>query len=163
MVRYFFNMKITLIQFGKTHFRFVEDGFTMYADRLKHYTKFSHTQIELPTRLKSADPDSIKKFEAELLLKKVLPNDFLILLDERGKEYHSIGFAAYLEKLSIQQASVVFVIGGAFGFHHDIYERANAKVSLSTMTYSHQLIRLIFMEQLYRAYTIMRNEPYHHE
>jgi 23S rRNA (pseudouridine1915-N3)-methyltransferase len=156
-------MKITLIQIGKTHFDFVEDGFTVFAKRLKHYCKFDTVQLELPTKLKSTDIDQIKKNEGELLLKKIASTDFLILLDENGKEYHSKGFAAFLEKQSLHQSSLLFVIGGAYGFSKEVYERANAKLSLSKMTFSHQLIRLIFAEQLYRAYTIIKGEPYHHE
>jgi 23S rRNA (pseudouridine1915-N3)-methyltransferase len=156
-------MKITLLQLGKTHFKFVDTGFDEFAKRLKHYCKFESLLFELPTRLKTNDINQIKKNEGEVLLKKLTPNDFVILLDENGKEFASTSFADYLQKLSLHQAHVVFIIGGAYGFSDEIYTRANAKVSLSQMTFSHQLIRLIFIEQLYRAFTIIKGEPYHHE
>lgn len=156
-------MKITLLQSGKTHFKFVDTGFEVFQQRLKHYCKFESQLFELPTRLKSADPQQIKKNEADLFLKRLQPNDFVILLDENGKTYSSTSFADYLQKLSLHQAHVVFIIGGAYGFSEEMYERANAKISLSAMTFSHQLIRLIFAEQLYRAFTIIKGEPYHHE
>ncbi|MBP9186023.1 MAG: 23S rRNA (pseudouridine(1915)-N(3))-methyltransferase RlmH [Bacteroidia bacterium] len=156
-------MKITLLQLGKTHFKFVDTGFEEFSKRLKHYCKFDSQLFELPTRLKTTDINLTKKNEGELLLKKLNPNDFVILLDENGKEYTSTVFADYLQKLSVHQAHVVFIIGGAYGFSDDVYARANAKVSLSQMTFSHQLIRLIFIEQLYRAFTIIKGEPYHHE
>jgi 23S rRNA (pseudouridine1915-N3)-methyltransferase len=156
-------MKITLLQLGKTHFKFVDTGFDEFAKRLKHYCKFESLLFELPTRLKTNDINQIKKNEGEVLLKKLTPTDFVILLDENGKEYASNAFADYLQKLSLHQAHVVFIIGGAYGFSEEVYIRANAKVSLSEMTFSHQLIRLIFIEQLYRAFTIIKGEPYHHE
>jgi 23S rRNA (pseudouridine1915-N3)-methyltransferase len=156
-------MKITLLQLGKTHFKFVDAGFDEFTKRLKHYCKFESALFELPTKLKTTDIVQIKKNEGELLLKKIQPTDFVILLDENGKEYNSVAFAEYLQKLQLHQAHLVFIIGGAFGFSPEVYARANAKVSLSQMTFSHQLIRLIFIEQLYRAFTIIKGEPYHHE
>jgi len=156
-------MKIVLIQIGKTHFDFVDEGFDVFAKRLKHYCKFESHVFELPTKLKSADIDTIKKNEGELLMKKISSTDFLILLDENGKEFHSKDFAQFIQKQSLHQSSLTFVIGGAYGFSKGIYERANAQLSLSKMTFSHQLIRLIFAEQLYRAFTIIKGEPYHHE
>jgi len=156
-------MKITLIQLGKTHFKFVDTGFDEFAGRLTHYTKFENTVIELPAKLRSADGEQVKKAEGELLLKKIQPTDYLILLDEKGATYSSREFASTLQKLANTHAIFVFVIGGAFGFSQQVYDRANAKLSLSKMTFSHQLIRLIFIEQLYRAYTIMKGEPYHND
>jgi 23S rRNA (pseudouridine1915-N3)-methyltransferase len=156
-------MKITLIQLGKTHFKFVDTGFEAFAGRLKHYTKFENSVIELPAKLRSADGALVKKAEGELLLKKIQPTDYLILLDEKGASYSSREFAGTLQKLANTHAGCVFVIGGAFGFSQQVYDRANSKLSLSKMTFSHQLIRLIFIEQLYRAYTIMKGEPYHND
>lgn len=156
-------MKITLLQIGKTHFNFVDEGVAVFTKRLKHYCKFEIVQLELPTKLKSSDSETIKKNEGELLLKKITPTDFIILLDEKGKEYSSVEFANFISKKSVHESSLTFVIGGAYGFSNEVYERANAKLSLSKMTFSHQLIRLIFAEQLYRAFTIIKGEPYHHE
>lgn len=156
-------MKITLIQLGKTHFKFVDAGFDEFVNRLKHYTKFENMVIELPSKLRSADGEMVKKAEGELLLKKIQPTDYVMLLDEKGVSYSSREFATTLQKLANTNASCVFVIGGAFGFSQQVYDRANAKLSLSKMTFSHQLIRLIFIEQLYRAYTILKGEPYHND
>ncbi|MFA6261845.1 MAG: 23S rRNA (pseudouridine(1915)-N(3))-methyltransferase RlmH [Bacteroidia bacterium] len=155
-------MKVKLIQIGKTHFDFVDEGFAVFANRLKHYCKFESLILELPTKLKSSDPDKIKKLEGQMLEKVITQHDYLILLDENGKEYSSEQFAHFMQKQFNHHPALVFVIGGAYGFDAMIYERADAKVSLSQMTFSHQLIRLIFAEQLYRAFTIMKGEPYHH-
>lgn len=158
-----FMIKVTLLQIGKTHFDFVEDGFAEFQKRLNRYAKFQSEIIELPSRLKSTQPELIKKNEADLLLKKIQPNDYLILLDEKGKAFTSLKYAQHFESLFLQQTHIVFVIGGAYGFHDEVYKRANDKLSLSQMTFSHQLIRLIFAEQLYRIFTIIKGEPYHHE
>lgn len=156
-------MKISIIQFGKTHFPFVDEGCDVFASRLKHYVKFETTTLELPPKQRSADGDLVKKAEAVLLLKKIQPTDYLILLDEKGESFSSRQFAAKLQKLGNTHASCVFVIGGAFGFSDEVYARANAKLSLSAMTFSHQLIRVLFLEQLYRAFTIIKGEPYHND
>lgn len=156
-------MKITLLQVGKTHFKFVDTGFEEFAKRLKHYCRFDSVLLELPARLKSTDTSMVKKNEGDALLKKINPTDFVVLLDEHGQEFHSVAFAEQLEKLRLHHAHIVFVVGGAYGFSEEVYKRANQKLSLSKMTFSHQLIRLIFIEQLYRAFTIIKGEPYHHE
>lgn len=156
-------MKITLLQAGKTHFKFVDAGFDEFTKRLKHYCRFDHQLFELPTKLKTTDIALTKKNEGELFLKRLQATDFVVLLDENGKKYNSVAFAAYIQKLQLHHAHLVFIIGGAYGFSDEVYERANAKVSLSDMTFSHQLIRLVFIEQLYRAFTIIKGEPYHHE
>ncbi|MBW7846024.1 MAG: 23S rRNA (pseudouridine(1915)-N(3))-methyltransferase RlmH [Bacteroidia bacterium] len=156
-------MHIKLIQTGKTHFKFVDSGFEEFTKRLKHYCKLENILIELPSKLKSTDINLIKKNEGELLLKKIQSTDFVVLLDEKGKEFNSIEFASNIQKLQLHYATIVFVIGGAYGFSKEVYERANSTISLSKMTFSHQLIRLIFIEQLYRAFTILKGEPYHHE
>jgi 23S rRNA (pseudouridine1915-N3)-methyltransferase len=156
-------VKITLIQFGKTHFDFVNEGFDVFEKRLKHYTKFEQLTLELPAKLRSADGEQVKKAEGELLLKKIQPTDYLVLLDEKGSTFSSREFAAMLQKTANTQNHCVFVIGGAFGFSKEVYDRANTKISLSKMTFSHQLIRLIFIEQLYRSFTILKGEPYHND
>lgn len=156
-------MKITLIQFGKTHFNFVETGVNEFASRLKHYTKFEQITLELPPKLRSTESEQVKKAEGALLLKKIHPNDYIVLLDEKGETYSSREFANTIQKLANIHSACVFVIGGAFGFSKEVYARANAQLSLSKMTYSHQLIRLIFVEQLYRAFTIMKGESYHND
>ncbi len=156
-------MKITLIQIGKTHFRFIDKGFDEFSRRINRYCRFNTELIELPSRLKTTDIVLTKKNEGDILLKKIQSTDYVILLDERGKTFSSVNYAAAFEKLFQHHSHLVFVIGGAYGFSNEVYQRANEKLSLSKMTFSHQLIRLIFAEQLYRVLTIIKGEPYHHE
>jgi len=157
-------MKITLICIGKTDESFVNTGIETYLKRLKHYINFTITVIPDIRNAKNLSQAQQKDKEGELILKHVGNTDFLVLLDERGKEYHSIGFSQYIEQKMIGSVnSLIFVIGGPYGFSKAMYERANQQVSLSKMTFSHQMIRLFFVEQVYRAFTIMRGEPYHHE
>ena len=156
-------MRITLLTMGKTDIRWVAEGLEMYASRLSHYAKFSVR--ELP-ELKSAgalSPEQIKHKEAELLLKAVKPQDTVILLDEHGEEFTSLQFAARIGDYLQKGRDLVFVVGGAYGFAQEMYDRAQSKLSLSKMTCSHQLVRTVFAEQLYRAFTILRGEPYHNE
>lgn len=153
-------MKISLIRIGKLHLEFAQSGFAEYAKRLQHYTKFSDELLVV--NCKSKEDDAIKKTEAEAILKKISPTDFVVLLDDKGKTYNSEQFASYLEKMQHQTSSLIFVIGGAYGFDESVYVRANAKLSLSAFTFSHQLVPLIFGEQLYRAFTIIKGEKYHH-
>lgn len=156
-------MKITLVQTGKSHFGFVNDGFKMYADRLSHYCKFNYIEVVLGSKQKTTDTDLIKKYEAELQLKMLKTNDVLILLDNKGKEHNSTDFSKQLEKWITQSHDIYFLVGGSYGFDENVYKRANAKISLSKLTFSHQLVKLIFVEQLYRAFSIIKGLPYHHE
>jgi len=147
-------MKLILLLTGRTESQWLKNGIELYEERLRHYVGYQ--RIEIP-ELKSVS-------SGEMILKYVKPNDELILLDERGEEFSSEKFAAHLERKSIYGTkSVIFVIGGAYGFSEELYKRANEKISLSKMTFSHQMVRLIFLEQLYRAYTIIKGEPYHHK
>jgi len=157
-------MKIMLLTVGKTDESYLKEGIEKYVKRLKHYTKLSIIEIDELKNTKSLTPQQQKTKEAELILKKILPLDHVILLDEKGMELSSMQFATYFEKKSLGSvSSLVFVVGGPYGFDQSVYERANEKLSLSTMTFSHQMIRLFFMEQLYRAFTIIKGEPYHNE
>lgn len=157
-------MKITLLTVGKTDRDWVRQGLDIYVSRLKHYIPFSLTEIPELKNVSALSKDQIKVKEGELILKNVRPTDDLILLDEHGKEYSSVQLAKILQdKISYGCKDIVFVIGGAYGFSDAVYERANSKLSLSKMTFSHQMVRTIFAEQLYRAFTIMKGEPYHHE
>lgn len=157
-------MHITLLTVGKTDIPWVREGLNMYVSRLCHYVPFTLTEIPELKNVSSLDSSQIRLREGELILKSVKPSDDVILLDERGKEYRSLEFSAMLEeKLSRGGRDMVFVIGGAYGFSQKVYDRADGKISLSKMTFSHQIVRTIFAEQLYRAFTIMRGEPYHHE
>lgn len=136
----------------------------MYSSRLKHYVNFDVVEIPELKNVSALSKEQIKEREGELILKHIKANDSLVLMDERGREYRSIQFAAMLEDRMIRGGrDMVFVIGGAYGFSEEVYSRADDKISLSKMTYSHQLVRTIFAEQLYRAFTIIRGEPYHHE
>lgn len=157
-------MKITLLTVGKTDIRWVREGLEIYISRLKHYIPFSLTEIPELKNASSLSKDQIKAREGELILKSIKPSDEVILLDEHGKEYTSMEWARNMEKrMSCSGRDMVFVIGGAYGFSDDVYSRCDGKVSLSKMTFSHQMVRTIFAEQLYRAFTIIRGEPYHHE
>lgn len=157
-------MKITLLTVGKTDVRWVREGLDLYVSRLSHYIPFSLDEIPELKNVSALSKDQIKDKEGELIMKKLRPSDEVILLDEHGKEWRSIEFAAVLEdKISRGGRDLVFVIGGAYGFSGQVYARADAKMSLSKMTFSHQMVRTVFAEQLYRAFTIMRGEPYHHE
>ena len=157
-------MKITLLSIGKTDDAYIKEGIDKYLKRLKHYTKLELVDLPELKNTKALTQDQQKTKEAELLLKKIAPTDFVILLDEKGVELTSSQFAAYLDKKAISStSSIIFIIGGPYGFDSTVYQRANDKLSLSRMTFSHQMVRLFFVEQLYRAYTIIKGEPYHHE
>ncbi len=155
-------MKITLIWIGKTNEKYLTQGIGIYAKRLKHYCQCE--VVELKDVKKFANTSDLKTKEGKDILSKIENDDFLVLLDEVGQQYGSIDFSNYIEEHQVRGTrKIVFVIGGAFGFSAEMYARANQKLSLSKMTFSHQMIRLFFYEQLYRAYTILRNEKYHNE
>lgn len=157
-------MNVMLLTVGKTDVKWVKEGLDVYASRLKHYVSFSVTEIPELKKAAALSREQIKEKEGELILKHLTPQDTLVLLDEKGAEYRSLDFAAWLEKqFAGGGKSLVFAIGGAYGFSDAVYARAREKVSLSKMTFSHQLVRTIFAEQLYRAFTILKGEPYHHE
>ena len=157
-------MKITLLTVGKTDRDWVRQGLDIYVSRLKHYIPFSIIEIPELKNVSALTKDQIKTREGELILKNIRPTDDVILLDERGKEYSSVELAKVIQdKISYEGKDIVYVIGGAYGFSDPVYKRANSKLSLSRMTFSHQMVRAIFAEQIYRAFTIMRGEPYHHE
>ena len=157
-------MRVTLILVGKTVNRHFVDLVDDYASRLKHYINFDILTIPELKNTKSLSAEQQKQQEGELILKQLQAGDQVVLLDEHGKELRSVEFSAYMEqKMQTVSKRLVFVIGGPYGFSPDVYGRANGKLSLSKMTFSHQMVRLIFVEQLYRAMTIMRGEPYHHE
>lgn len=155
-------MKISIWCIGKTDEKYLEEGISKYIKRLVHYTKIEFETFK-DVKPASTESETLKR-EAELILSRLKPEDYLILLDERGQMYSSIEFSAYIEKLQLQGIKhTVFLIGGAFGHHEMIRSRAQGLISLSKMTYSHQMVRLFFTEQLYRAFTILRNEKYHNE
>lgn len=156
-------MKTELLLVGKTTDKNLQAGIDDYVGRIGHYMPFALTVIPELKNTKSLSEDQQKTLEGEAILKLLQPSDTLVILDEKGREYRSIEFASWLAKRQQTARRLVFLIGGPYGFSEAIYERANEKISLSKMTFSHQLVRLIFAEQLYRACTINKNEPYHHE
>jgi 23S rRNA (pseudouridine1915-N3)-methyltransferase len=157
-------MKIKLIVVGKSAFDFVKEGEVVYESRLVHYLPFEKIVLPDIKNPKNFSKDELKKKEGELILSKVTSQDFLVLMDENGSYFSSVKFSEWLnQKLNEGTRSLVFVIGGAFGFSKEVYERSNYLISLSKMTFSHQLVRIIFLEQLYRAQTILKGEPYHHD
>lgn len=153
-------MKIVLLCIGKTADRYLETGIDLYRKRLKHYCSF---EVEVVKDVKATkDRARLIQEEAESMLRQIRPDDTVILLDEIGKPYTSAGFAGYIERHMVQATRrLVFVVGGAYGIDGMLRERANGSMSLSTLTFSHQMVRLFFVEQLYRAFTIIRNEKYH--
>lgn len=157
-------MKITLLVIGKTDARYFADAINEYEKRLTHYIPFDIEVIPDIKNTKNLTEGQQKSREGELILKNLQPGDYLVLLDEQGKEYTSAKFAEYIEKKThTVPKRLVFVIGGPYGFSDEVYAKANEKITLSRMTFSHQMVRLIFVEQLYRAMTILNNEPYHHQ
>lgn len=157
-------MNIKLIAVGKTDNPALQQLISTYEKRLSYYINFDLQLLPDIKNSKSLSEEQQKIKEGELILSYVDPSHHLILLDERGKEYTSIAFADELQKkMNTGIKQLTFVIGGPYGFSQAIYQRANSKLSLSKLTFSHQMIRLFFVEQLYRAFTILRNEPYHHQ
>lgn len=156
-------MDIKLLTVGKTDVKWVKEGLDLYVARLSHYVPFTLKEIPQLKNVSALTRDQIREREGELILKAVRPADEVILLDERGREFRSLDFARYLEEKLQRGRDVVFVIGGAYGFSEAVYARSDGKVSLSKMTFSHQMVRTLFVEQLYRAFTIIKGEPYHHE
>ena len=155
-------MKITLIVIGKTEDEYLVKGIGIFKSRLKHYIKFSIVEILPPRSFRLLDPQQLKEAEGMLLLKYFEDAGQVVLLDERGKPPTSVGFSGLLQKyMNAGTKHLMFVVGGAFGFSDEVYQKANYTLSLSPMTFSHQMVRLFFTEQLYRAFTIIRNEPYH--
>lgn len=156
-------MRITLLVVGKTQKGWIKDGLDIYTGRLSHYVRFEIVEIPELRNVSSLNRDEIKHREGELILKSLKPDDKVILLDERGEMPSSMQMAAKISEHMQQGRNIVYVVGGAYGFSQAVYERAGAKLSLGRMTFSHQMIRVIFAEQLYRAFTIIGGEPYHHE
>ncbi len=156
-------MKIELWAIGKTNEKYLEAGIEIFEKRLKNYLPFSF-HILPDIKVKSIDSQLIKKEEGKLILSKLAPDDWLVLLDEQGQQFSSMEFSRWMERrLGDSRRKMVFLIGGAFGFSPDVYTRSNESLALSKLTFSHQMVRLFCLEQLYRAMTILKNEPYHNE
>lgn len=157
-------MNIKLILHGKTEDAYLQEGILKYTKRLRRYFNYSELIIPALKNTKGLTFSEVKQKEGELLLSKINSSDLLVLLDEKGRSFTSAGFSNYFQKQMNQSTrNLVFVVGGPYGFSMDVYNRADDKISLSKMTFSHQMIRLLFVEQIYRAFSILKNEPYHHE
>lgn len=157
-------MKIELAVIGKTSIGYLKQGIDEYIKRLKHYVPFEIKYIDDIKNTKNISEDQQKRTEGAKILSLLDKSDFVVLLDEHGKEYTSMQYSSYIQKRMLSGVKkVVFVIGGPYGFSQEVYDRSNDKISFSKMTFNHEMIRLIFTEQLYRAYTIINHEPYHHE
>ncbi|MCH1436761.1 23S rRNA (pseudouridine(1915)-N(3))-methyltransferase RlmH [Flavobacteriales bacterium] len=157
-------MKILFLVVGKTDDKYLLEGIEKYRLRLKHYIGFDYVEIPDIKNRKSLSESQQKKQESDLIFAKLKVGDHMVLLDEKGQVFRSLAFANHLQqKMNSGIKRLVFVVGGPYGFDDSLYVKAQGKVSLSKMTFSHQMIRLFFVEQVYRAMTILRNEPYHHE
>jgi len=156
-------LRVSLITVGKTDIKWVSEGLEVYSSRLRHYIPFEIREIPELKNVSAMSQEQIRMAEGKLILKLIKDSDDVILLDEHGKEFRSIEFADYLQKKFNRGRDIVFVVGGAYGFSYEVYSRSNSKLSLSKMTFSHQMVRTIFVEQLYRALTIIKGESYHHE
>lgn len=161
---YFWDMTIKLLAIGKTDSSELQKLIEVYQKRLQHYISFEIDLIPDLRKTKNLSEEQQKTKEGELILKKLAPTDVLILFDEKGKNYSSVEFANYLQKkMNSGIKQLVFLIGGPYGFSDEVYQKAKGKISLSKMTFSHQMVRLFITEQIYRGYTILKNEPYHHQ
>ncbi|TDS15340.1 23S rRNA (pseudouridine1915-N3)-methyltransferase [Maribacter caenipelagi] len=157
-------MTIKLLAIGKTDSPQLQELIEVYQKRLQHYINFEIELIPDLKKTKNLSEDQQKDKEGELILKRLAPTDVLILFDEKGKQYTSIEFSTFLQKkMNSGIKQLVFLIGGPYGFSNEIYSKASGKISLSKMTFSHQMVRLFITEQIYRGYTILKNEPYHHQ
>lgn len=158
------KMKIVLVVVGKTNEKYLTEGISDYQKRLNHYTNFEIVEISNIKNAKNFSEKELIKKEGEMILKQINTSDYLVLLDDKGNVFSSPSFAEKLQQWMISgKKRLVFVVGGAYGFSQEVYNRGNEKLSLSKMTFSHQMVRLFFVEQLYRGYTILNNEPYHHK
>jgi len=155
-------MKINFLFTGKTKIPYIEEGLRDYLGRLKHYISGETLIVPDLKNTKSLSESDIRKREGENIIKVLPHSNIIVLLDERGKEYNSVELSHFLNKKMLEGRDLCFVVGGAYGFSEDLYKIADTKLSLSKMTFSHQMIRMILAEQIYRAFTILRNEPYHH-
>jgi 23S rRNA (pseudouridine1915-N3)-methyltransferase len=156
-------LKIVILTLGKTSAAYLREGIAIYQERLKHYAKVEFKELpDVPA--KGVSPDVLKEREGEVLMKHIKSDDVVLLLDENGEHFSSRGFAELLQRrMNTGVKQLVLIIGGAFGFSNAMYARANGKLSFSKMTYSHEMIRLLLVEQLYRAHTILKGESYHHD
>ncbi len=155
-------MKVELWAVGKTSEAYLAEGIALYEKRLSHYLKFSMSILPDVKKAGKLNPAELREKESQIVLQRLKDGDFLVLLDEEGRQFSSEGFAGFIgSKMQLSYRRIIFLVGGAYGFSPELYGRAAQKLSLSKMTFSHQMVRLFFLEQLYRAMTILKNEPYH--
>lgn len=156
-------MKIVLIWIGKTAVDYMQKAVADYSSRIKHYTSLDIVEVADVRGVKKNDINALRNAEGQAMLKLLKPDDYVVLLDDKGRQYTSVELSAEIERLGVSSIRrVVYIIGGAYGFSQEMYNRANAFLSLSKLTFSHQMVRAVFLEQIYRAMTIIRGEPYHH-
>jgi 23S rRNA (pseudouridine1915-N3)-methyltransferase len=156
-------MKVKLLSIGKVEEKYLKEGIEFYCKKLGHYFPFEYEELPAIKQTRNLSFDEHKKREGEIILKKISSPDTVVLLDENGLQYSSINFSVFIQQQMLQgNKQLIFVTGGTYGFSQDLYHRKNYLISLSSMTFSYQMVRLIFLEQLYRAATILKNEPYHH-
>jgi 23S rRNA (pseudouridine1915-N3)-methyltransferase len=157
-------MKIAFLQTGKTSDRYLADGIAIFEERLRKYTAFEILTVPDVRSTRNMPLREQKMREGEQILRFIKTDDYTVILDEKGKEFSTVEFSSWLEKkFLLQNKRILFVAGGAWGFSDDVYKKADMRLSLSRMTFSHQMVRLLFLEQLYRAFTVIKGEPYHHE
>jgi 23S rRNA (pseudouridine1915-N3)-methyltransferase len=156
-------MKIALLQTGKTSDKYLADGIAIFEERLRKYTAFEILTVPDIRNTRNMPSGEQKIREGKQILRFIKADDYCIILDEKGKEFSTVEFSSWLEKnFLLQNKRILFVAGGAWGFSDDVYKMADARISLSKLTFSHQMVRLLFLEQLYRAFTVIKGEPYHH-
>lgn len=157
-------MDIELLTVGKTGIKFVGEGLEEYTKRLKRYIPYQIVSLPDVKKASSMTEQKQKEAEGEMILSRLQTSDYVVLLDEHGREYSSMEFSSFLQKQMLAgRKKLVFVVGGPYGFSQEVYDRSDSKLSLSRMTFNHEMVRLFFTEQVYRAMTILRGEPYHHE
>jgi len=157
-------MKVVLLAIGKTNEQYLIDGISKYQRRLQHYIQFEIFELPNIRNTKNFSDSELKKKEGEVILKQLKSSDYVVLLDDKGQCFTSLAFSKRIQTWRLSgKKRLLFVIGGAYGFSEDVYNRGDERLSLSKMTFSHQMVRLFFAEQIYRGYTILHNEPYHHE
>ena len=157
-------MKVLLLAIGKTHEQYLIEGISQYQRRLQHYIPFEILELPNIRNTKNLSDSELKKKEGEVILKQLQSSDYVVLLDDKGKTFTSLAFSKRLQTWMLNgKKRLLFIVGGAYGFSEDIYNKADERLSLSKMTFSHQMVRLFFVEQIYRGYTILNNEPYHHK
>jgi len=155
-------MKLEVWAIGKSSHNYLEEGVNYYQQKIKHYLPFEFMVLPETKQIKSADKNKSLQLQADLILSRLSPDDYVVLLDEKGRSFTSVAFSAYLNRFLISSYKrVIFLIGGAYGFHEKIYGLAKEKLSLSTMTLNHDMVRLFILEQIYRGCSILKNEPYH--